>query len=114
MISRSLLSLFSIAILTVMTIPAWANSKSSDSQRVTIELGTTATLNGQTLEPGNYTVVAEGNQAKFEQDGKVVAEAPCSWKTLSSKALNTDVVTNQNRITEIDISGKTQAIEFSS
>jgi hypothetical protein len=66
------------------------------------------------LEPGQYKVVAEGNTAKFERDGDIVAEAPFTWKTLSSKPEYSEVMTDHDRITEIDFSGKTQAIVFPS
>jgi hypothetical protein len=109
---RRLLPLFAIAALILTTYSSWARSDSTVSLRTTINLQSTVSVNNKTLEPGVYTVVAEGNQAKFERDGKVIAEAPCTFKTLSSKAAYTEVRMDRDRITEIDLSGKTQAIEF--
>ena len=109
---RRLFPLFTIAALTVMILPAWAKSKSKDSLKTTIDVSSTANVSNMTLDPGKYTVVAEGNQARFERDGKIIAEVPCTLKTLSRKSPYTEVMLNHDRITEIDLSGKTQAIEF--
>ena len=111
--SRRVLPFFAIAVLTVMTFPAWAKSSSSESLKADITLDAPAALNNATLAAGEYKVVAEGNQAKFEQDGKIVAEVPCTWKTLSNKSRYSAVELDRDRITGIDFSGKTQAIQFS-
>lgn len=112
--SRRLLSLSAIAVLGLMILPAWANNNSKDSIKTTIDITSTSKVSGTTLRPGQYTVVAEGNQAKFERDGKVVAEVPCTVKTLSTKSPNNQLVMDHGQITEIDLSGKTQAIELPS
>jgi hypothetical protein len=112
--SRRLLLLLTVPVLAVMTLPVWAKSNPKDSLSTTITISSTASLNSVTLAPGEYKVVAEGKQAKFERDGKLVAEAPCTWVTLSSKPPYSEVMTDHNRITEIDFSGKTQAIKFPS
>jgi hypothetical protein len=113
--SKYLLPFFAIAVLALMTLPTWAkNNPSAESIKTTIDLSSTVNFSpSTTLAPGQYQVVAEGNQAKFEQNGKIIAEVPFSWKTLPSKAQHTEVLMNRDRITEIDVSGKTQAIEFS-
>ena len=97
-----------------MTIPAWAKPNSEGTVKTTINLQQQVTMHNSTLTPGRYEVVVEGNQAKFKQDGKVVAEIPCTWKTLPSKSQYSAVLVKNNQITEIDFSGKTQAINFSS
>jgi hypothetical protein len=113
--SRSLfLVLLTFALWTAISVPSWAKNNSNDSLKTTVDISETATINNNTLAPGQYTVIAEGNQARFEQDGKLVAEVPCTWKTLSSKPPYSAVMTNHDRITEVDFSGKTQAIEFPS
>ncbi len=71
-------------------------------------------MNTTTLAPGEYKVIAEGNKATIEKGGKVVAEVPCTLKTLSNKAPQTAATVDHGSLTEILASGKTEAIEFSS
>jgi hypothetical protein len=113
--SRRSLSIFvTTAIFAVIAIPSWAKPNSSGSISATIYLNTVTNVNNTSLAPGEYHIVAEGNQVKFQKDSKVVAEAPCTMKTLSSKAAHTEVVLDHDRLQEIQVSGKTEAIEFSS
>ena len=113
--SRRLLPLFiTAAMFVVITIPSWAKSSSNGSISVTITLTEKATVNNTTLAPGDYKVVAEGNKATIEKGGKVVAEVPCTLKTLSNKAPQTAATVDHGNLTEILASGKTEAIEFSS
>ena len=112
--SRRVFPFLTIAVLTLMTIPVWAKPNSSDALKTTINLSQPATLNNMKLPAGEYKVTAQGNQAKFERDGKIVAEVPCTWKTLSNKAPYSEIMTKQDQITQVNFSGKTQAIEFSS
>lgn len=102
------------ALFSFMAVPSWAKSNSNGSLKTTIDLESTTTVRDKTLPPGQYKVIADGNEASFELNGKIVAEVPCSLKTLSSKAPQTAFVLDSNRLTEIQVSGKTQAIEFAS
>jgi hypothetical protein len=115
--TRHVLPLFiAISVIAILTIPSWAGDNSSGALSARISLDSIATVNNTntTLEPGEYKVVAEQNQAKFDKDGKVVAEVPCTLKTLPGKAAHTEFVVDQGRLLEIQVSGKTEAIEFSS
>ena len=115
--TRRLLPFFiAVAVIAVLTIPSWAKDNSSGAltARISLDSATTVNNSNTTLEPGEYKVVAEQNQAKFEKDGKVVAEVPCTLKTLSGKAAHTEFSIDQGRLLEIQVSGKTEAIEFSS
>lgn len=113
--TRRLLPLFTVAAaIAVMAIPALAKNNSSNSLDATLDLYSTATVNNTKLTPGQYRVIAEGNQAKFEKDGKTVAEVPCTIKTLPSKASSSEFVMDHNQLTEIQVAGKTAAIDFSS
>ena len=98
-------------VATGMTLPLWV-SAATDSLHKTIHLGTTATVAGKTLQEGEYDLVVSGNQAKFESKGKVVAEVPCTWKTLQAKAEHDVVMMDGGAVTEIEFQGKTQAIDF--
>jgi hypothetical protein len=46
-------------------------------------------------------------------NGKVVAEAPVTWKDETSKPRNSNVVTNDNTVTEIHFNGKMRFVSIS-
>jgi hypothetical protein len=98
-------------VATGMALPLWV-SAATDSLHKTIHLGATATVAGKTLQEGDYDLVVSGNQAKFQSKGKVVAEVPCTWKTLQAKAEHDVVMMDGGAVTEIEFQGKTQAIDF--
>ena len=98
-------------VATGMALPIWV-AAASDSLHKTIHLGQTSTVAGKTLQEGDYDLMVSGNQAKFASKGKVVAEVPCTWKTLDAKAEHDLVLTSGGAVTEIEFQGKTQAIDF--
>jgi hypothetical protein len=111
--TRRVFSFFAVvAALAVMTLPALAKANSNATIMATFDVTSATKLGSTTLAPGHYVVEVEGNQAKFRKDGKTVAEVPCTVKELSSKAQQTGFQVDHEQITEIHISGKTQAIEF--
>lgn len=113
--SRRLFNIFlAIMALGVASVSVWAKSDSNDSITATIKITSTTTVGSTQLAPGDYKVVVEGSQAKFEKGGKVVAEVPCTLKDLNYKAPQTEFVLDNNQISEIQVSGKTKAIELSS
>jgi hypothetical protein len=87
-------------------------SAATDSMHKTVHLGGTATVAGKTLQEGDYDLVVTGHQAKFSSKGKVVAEVPCTWKTLPAKAEHDEVLITSGAVSEIEFQGKTQAIDF--
>jgi hypothetical protein len=102
-----------IAILSMISIPVLARPSSKDSLSATINLLSAVNVGNKMVEPGEYKVVVQDNSAKFEKDGKVVAEAPCTLKSLPTKARETFVAVDHDKLTEIQISGKMLAMEFS-
>jgi hypothetical protein len=95
---------------SLITLPVWAAHTDSLSwnpvQSMTI--GTTQVM------PGNYQLRAEEGQSNLEviHDGKVVATVPCSWMQLPSKAEYSEVQSNANQVTQVQFSGRTEAIQF--
>ena len=84
----------------------------ADTLHKSIHIGTSATVAGKALQAGDYDILVNGNQAKFSMKGKVVAEVPCTWKTLPGKSEHDIVQIEGGAVTEIDFQGKTQAIDF--
>jgi hypothetical protein len=98
-------------VVTGLALPVWLPA-ATDSLHKAIHLGSNATVAGKPLQAGDYDLLVTGNQAKFESKGKVVAEVPCTWKTLPAKADHDVVLTSGAAVTEITFQGKMQAIDF--
>ena len=111
---RSLAIFLAIMALTAMSVSVWAKNDSGDTITITVRLTATTTVGTTKLAPGNYKVTADGSKAKFQQGSKVVAEVPCTLKDFSGKIIDTSLVIDHDQLTEIQVSGKTKAIEFSS
>ena len=98
-------------VATGLALPLWVTA-ATDTLHKTVHLGASATVAGKPLPEGDYDLVVTGNQAKFESKGKVVAEVPCTWKTLQAKSDHDVVIIEAGAVTEIEFQGKTQAIDF--
>src|SRR5260370_13477729 len=92
-----------------MALPIWATA--ADTLHKTVHIGSDATVAGKALTSGDYDLVVDGNQAKFtSKRGKVVAEVPCTWKNLPTKAEHDVVMIDSGALTEVQFHGQTQAI----
>ena len=111
---RSLPLFIAIMALTVMSVSVWAKNDSGDTITTNLKLTATTTIGSTQLAPGDYKVVADGSKAKFQQGSKVVAEIPCTLKDFSGKINQTTFVIDNNKLTEIQVAGKSKSIEFSS
>lgn len=108
------LVLIAILALSVMSISVWAKNDASDAISATLRLNTATKIGSTLLPAGEYKVVVDGTQAKFQKGGKVVAEVPCTVKDISFTPQTTSFVISRESISEIQVSGKNKAIEFSS
>jgi hypothetical protein len=111
---RSLPLFLAIMALTAMSVSVWAKNDSGDTITANLKLTATTMVGTTKLAPGEYKVIADGSKAKFQQGSKVVAEIPCTLKDFTGKINETTFVIDNNKLTEIQVSGKTKAIEFSS
>jgi len=113
--SRRLFTAFlAILALFVMSVSVWAKNESNDTITATVKLTAPTNVGGTKLAPGEYKVTAEAGKAKFQQGSKVVAEVPCTLKDFSGKITQTTFVIDNEQLTEIQVSGKAKAIDFSS
>jgi hypothetical protein len=111
---RSLPLFLAIMALTAMSVSVWAKNDSGDTITANVKFTATTMVGTTKLAPGEYKVIADGSKAKFSQGSKVVAEIPCTLKDFTGKINETTFVIDNNKLTEIQVSGKTKAIEFSS
>jgi hypothetical protein len=104
---------FAIILFSAMSVSVCAKNDSSGAISATITLSTPAKIGNTQLAAGEYKITAEGNQAKIEQGKKVIAQVPCTLKDLSFKPKATGFDLDKGAISEIQVEGKTKAIEFS-
>jgi len=106
-----------IALLSMLSLSAFAKDRSTDVQIYhATQVGTA------TLQPGTYHVkVNETNSTStvsFSQNGKPVAEVQGQTVQLARKATNTSVTLDNSgtvpHIAEIDFEGQQTAVGFSS
>jgi len=97
-----------VRILVVLTLAMAARGLSANGSKTsaTIDVLATASLNGKQLKPGTYTITADDTKVTVAQNGKVMAEAPVEWKEESTKPRNSNIVTNNDVVTEIHFGGK--------
>jgi hypothetical protein len=112
--SRRLLTVFlAIMALTTMGASVWAKNESGDTITANIKFNTATSVGTTQIPAGEYKVIADGSKAKFQQGNKVVAEVPCTLKDSPVKVNQTTFVLDHDKLTEIQVSGKTKTIEFS-
>lgn len=111
--SRRVFSILAaILAVSVMSVSLWAKNDSNEAVTASIKLTSATSVGGTKLEPGDYKVVVDGNKAKFEKGNKQVAEVPCTVKDLSVKVNTTSFVLDHDQLSEIQVAGKSKAIEF--
>jgi hypothetical protein len=94
-----------------LALPVWAHTDTSNFQiDQPVQVGKTE------LQPGNYVIRANegGNTLDILRGGAMVAEVPCRWVELAKKSSDNEFATNDNhKVTEIQFSGRTKAIQLS-
>ena len=112
--ARLLRIFLTILAFSAMSVSVWAN-KTDPGNTVsgTIRVTATTKVGNTQLAAGEYKVIADENQAKFQKGNKVVAQVPCTLKPLSFMPKATAFVTQNGGISEIQVSGSEMAIEFS-
>ena len=100
--------------LSAMNVSVSAKNEAGDTVTANVKFATTTNIGTTKLAPGDYKVIADGSKAKFQQGNKVVAEVPCTLKDFGGKINETTYIIDHDHLTEIQVSGKSKAIEFSS
>jgi hypothetical protein len=116
MISRRGLNLFVpilVALLAAMPLAARDAGKNGKATNTDVDILSSVTLAGKQLAPGNYHVSADDAKVTVTLNGKVVAEAPVTWKDETSKPKSSNIVTNDNQVTEIHFNGKMRYVSIS-
>jgi hypothetical protein len=116
MISRRGLNLFVpilVALLVAMPLAARDAGKNGKATNTDVDILSSVTLAGKQLAPGTYHISADDAKVTVTLNGKVVAEAPVTWKDETAKPKSSNVVTNDNQVTEIHFNGKMRYVSIS-
>jgi hypothetical protein len=104
-----------LTLLLSLALPAFATPKNSKELGGNIvaqgnfTLSFTRSLNGATLQPGEYKVVATDSQVSFLRGRKIVAQATIQWKDAELAAENT-IMADNGSIREIQFKGKKRSV----
>jgi hypothetical protein len=103
------ISLAGVALL-LAAIPASAAHMYTVNWSVTQE----TTIGGSVIKPGSYELRIEEGQTSLQvvSHGKMVVEVPCKWVQLPSKAAASEVEVDSNKVTTVEFSGKTAALDL--
>jgi hypothetical protein len=102
-------SLLAAAAILALSAPAWAHRLG-----VSLDLSQAARIEGKQLPPGHDRLVAndKSNNVKIFRHDNLVATVDGHWVHKRTKPPYTDVILTKNQVSEIDFSGKTEAILF--
>jgi hypothetical protein len=112
---NTLSQLFALTLLLALAIPAVAAPKGNMVltgnvlAKGNFVLIQSKSLNGTTLQPGQYEVVASDTQVSFLLKHKIVAQAPIQWKDVVLTGENA-VVDESGNIREIQFKGKRRSV----
>jgi hypothetical protein len=96
-----------LAILT-MTMPAWARM-----YKQTINPDKDTMIGGMQLKAGSYDLSADSAKMELQilEHGKVTATVQGQWVKLPAKPQYSTVVSDGNKITQVQFSGSDQAFQ---
>jgi hypothetical protein len=97
--------------LSVSALPLWAAHNLSTDWTPTQPMTTGTTQ----IKPGEYELKAEEGKSELQvlQKNKVIATVPIHWTTLPTKARSSEILTEGNKVTEVEFGGRTEAAQIS-
>jgi hypothetical protein len=74
----------------------------------------TMTIGGTQIPAGTYSLRAEEGKSELRVigKGKVVATIPCHWTQLPSKASDSQVASDGDKVTQVQFAGHASAVQF--
>ncbi len=103
--------LIALSLLAFTALPVWAHT---DTAELTVLHP--ATIAGKTLKPGTYKLEVQPNQTQMKivntESYKTVADVPVHWVQVQKAPDNTEVILSQHHVSEVEFSGKTQAVRI--
>ena len=98
------------AVLLLAALPVSA----AHMYTITWNVSQPTTIGNMEVKPGDYELRVEEGQSQLEvvSHGKMVAQVPCHWIQLPSKAAASQVEGDSNKVTGVEFGGKTAALDF--
>ncbi|HTX15840.1 MAG TPA: hypothetical protein VMD77_11140 [Candidatus Baltobacteraceae bacterium] len=105
---------FGALAILFLAFPVWA--RPDKTYTAEWDNSQTTMIGNTQVKPGTYQVEARADQNTLEilRNGKVIAQTPCHWIQLPTKASDTEVDTNRNQIVQVEFQGKTEAVRLGS
>lgn len=108
---------FALALIFAVATPLLAAPKNNSEMMLTgnifakgrFTLAGSKSLNGTTLQAGEYKVIVSGSQVSFLRKGRVLAQAPIQWKDVQLTDSNA-VVDDGGNIREVRFKGKRRSV----
>jgi Rieske Fe-S protein len=102
-----------VAVALAMPLAAWSNTGKKSTASATIVLLRDAAIGGKQVKAGTYDVKANESTITLSREGKVVAEAPITWKDEQSKSPYSSIVVASGTLKEAHFSGKARYADVS-
>jgi hypothetical protein len=117
MLRRTFKLLFPLAIASLVAPLAFGksvvNNKPGENQPIVKMLKFTNPIivNGKTMQPAEYRIVAKGNELKVEDlNRKVLAESPITWQQLGHRFKTTKMDIDHGVLTKVDLGNTNEAV----
>ena len=97
-----------LALLT-LTMPVWART-----YKESLSLDKNETIGSAQLKPGSYELAADDTKKELDilQNGKIIATVQGQWVKLPQKPQDSAVVSDGDKITEVQFSGNDEAFQL--
>ncbi|MGB7023644.1 MAG: hypothetical protein WBD73_07580 [Candidatus Acidiferrales bacterium] len=111
---NKLVHLFVVGLLLAAAIPAMASPKgariSNSIAKGQFAVAGGEVINGTTLTPGEYKVVANDSTVSFFRGDKLIAQAPIQWKDAAQKMDQNAIVTDAGKVQEVRFKGQNRSV----
>jgi hypothetical protein len=101
---------FVLVGLSIAAFPVWAAHNYSQNWNPVEPI----TIGTAQLKPGQYELRAEEGKSELQvfQHNKAIATVPVHWKTLPAKSHDSQVLTDNGKVTEVQFGGRMEAAEI--
>jgi hypothetical protein len=99
--------------LLLAVAPALAGS-SMHTDSTEFDIDHTTTIGTTQLQPGDYVIQGTESQPQLDvlQNGKVVATVPCQWVRLNKKPGQSEILSSNNQVTQVEFQGRKEAAKI--
>ncbi len=107
-------AMLTAAVILLFSIPAMARADKGRMDTTKWMADQETKIGNIDLKPGDYEFRSEesGNQLQVLHDGKMVGEVSCHWVQLPKKPADSEVLTDNNQITQVTFAGRAEAAQI--